>query len=72
VKLSPPTTSLPFTQMTDGWIDNVIARMKLPNTSQEIKNLATLIENGKNQGKITKVVTGIDKVNDEILVFTIK
>ncbi|MFT6930588.1 MAG: hypothetical protein ACJAQ7_002078 [Sediminicola sp.] len=58
--------------MTDGWIDNVIARMKLPNTSQEIKNLATLIENGKNQGKITKVVTGIDKVNDEILVFTIK
>jgi hypothetical protein len=41
------------------------------NTSQEIKNLATLIENGKNQGIITKVVTGIDKTSNEILVFTI-
>jgi hypothetical protein len=57
--------------MTDEWILNEIERMQLPNTSQAIKNLASIIETGLENGKITKVVTGIDKTNNEILVFTI-
>jgi hypothetical protein len=57
--------------MTNDWIDNVIGRMLQPNTSQQIKDLAQIIKNAKNQGKVTKVVTGIDKVNNQIIVFPI-
>ena len=72
ISLSPANTAtgLPR-QMTDEWIDNVIERMLQPNTSQQIKDLAQVIKNAKNQGKVTKVITGIDKVNNQILVFPI-
>lgn len=72
ISLSPANTAtgLPR-QMTDEWIDNVIERMLQPNTSQQIKDLAQGIKNAKNQGKVTKVITGIDKVNNQILVFPI-
>ena len=72
IQLNPGniSTGLPI-QMTNQWIDNVIARMKQSNASENAQNLAVVIENAKNQGKVTKVVTGIDKTNNQVLVFTI-
>jgi hypothetical protein len=55
--------------MTDAWIDNVIARMLKETNPINVRNLANLIK--ANETKITKVVTGIDKTNNQILVFTI-
>jgi hypothetical protein len=68
VKLNSPTATLP-TQMSPGWIDNVLERMIDLNTPETTKELARLIQ--LNKTKITKVVTGIDKTNNEVLVLTI-
>jgi len=55
--------------MSPGWIDNVLERMIDLNTPETTKELARLIQ--LNKTKITKVVTGIDKTNNEVLVLTI-
>lgn len=69
IALSPAsTTGLPR-QMTDNWITNVTQRMIDLNTPQNVKDLASLIND--NLDKVTKVVTGIDKTKGEILVFPI-
>lgn len=69
ISLSPAsTTGLPR-QMSDNWITNVTQRMINLNTSQNVKDLANLIND--NLDKITKVVTGIDKTEGKILVFPI-
>lgn len=71
ITLSPAsTTGLPR-QMSDDWIRNVAQRMRTLNTPQNIKDLADVIDTALDNNKITKVITGIDKVNGEILVFPI-
>jgi len=66
IQLTPESsTGLPQ-QMSDRWIDNVILRMKDQST---LENLASIIE--VNKSKVTKVVTGIDKTKNEIVILNL-
>ncbi|WP_186082782.1 contact-dependent inhibition toxin BcpA [Burkholderia gladioli] len=57
VQLNGPSGSLP-TQMTDGWIDSAVARLRSGDTNQRVT--ADLIQKAIDSGKLVKVVTGVN------------
>tara|TARA_A100000171_G_C2126521_1_gene143875 strand:- start:363 stop:722 length:360 start_codon:yes stop_codon:yes gene_type:complete len=65
IQLNNASGQLPQ-QMSDRWIDNVILRMKDQST---LENLASIME--VNKSKVTKVVTGIDKTKNEIVILNL-
>ena len=68
IQLNNASGQLPQ-QMSDGWIDDVIRRMKAQNS--DLRELAVVIEQAKRDGRVTKVITGVDKVNDEIVILNL-
>ena len=50
--------------MSDGWVSDVITKMKLQGGDLEV--LSDLLNLNKN--KITKTVTGVDKASKEIVI----
>ena len=67
IQLTPERGELPQ-QMSDRWINNVIGRMK---NQPHLTELAETIESAKRNGRVTKVVTGIDKAKDEIVILNL-
>ncbi|WP_302058124.1 hypothetical protein [Burkholderia gladioli] len=57
VQLNGPSGSLP-TQMTDGWIDSAVARLRSGDANQRVT--ADLIQKAIDSGKLVKVVTGVN------------
>lgn len=55
--------------MSEAWIDDVLDRMTQSNNSQT-RNLSFKILD--NRDKVIKSVTGLDKLNQEILIFPIE
>ncbi|MDN7642343.1 contact-dependent inhibition toxin BcpA [Burkholderia cenocepacia] len=57
VQLNGPSGSLP-TQMTDGWIDSAVARLRSGDANQ--RATADVIQKAIDSGKLVKVVTGVN------------
>ncbi|UVT02203.1 contact-dependent inhibition toxin BcpA [Burkholderia glumae] len=57
VQLNGPSGSLP-TQMTDGWVDSAVARLRSGDANQ--RATADLIQKAIDSGKLVKIVTGVN------------
>jgi hypothetical protein len=68
IKLNPrnPDTGLP-SQMSDGWVRDVIDRMRRTN-DQNLIAAANQIETAANAGRLQKVVTAVDRTTGEVVI----
>ncbi|HDR8913896.1 TPA: contact-dependent inhibition toxin BcpA [Burkholderia multivorans] len=57
VQLNGPSGSLP-TQMTDGWIDSAVTRLRSGDANQ--RATADLIQKAIDSGKLVKIITGVN------------
>ena len=64
IQLNPPSGLLSM-QMSDAWIDNVLDRMAT--AGDDLQNLANIVRKAKSDGKITKVISGVDKHKNELV-----
>tara|TARA_B100000965_G_C19599380_1_gene761770 strand:- start:191 stop:616 length:426 start_codon:yes stop_codon:yes gene_type:complete len=68
IQLNPAAGSLPQ-QMSDDWIDDVLLRMEFAGGGHE--KLANVIKEAKKHEKITKLISGVDKHKNELVLLNL-
>ncbi len=68
IQLTSAAGNLPR-QMSDDWIEHVLIRMR--NQGGNLNDLADIIEMAKDNKRITKVVSGIDKHKNELVLLNL-